>query len=253
MEVKPILGTGRELFVHHLAGDDFAVYYQLPLGVNSREFDFLERLAEDLRAQVLNVVNRSLTGILNEPIALHQGWAILKPTPDLSLESLVYNALKDALAMAKGHSDYKWARCVWELKEAIAAGNFSVYYQPMLSLEKGEVIGYEALCRGPVDSYFQSPAVIFPLAEKAGLLYLASVMKEMGEVSNLVSKPMKELSELTVIKPGQELSVAGIFELAGEISSSSTHLLQVTQFLAEQAKETAGIEEVIINENLTIS
>ncbi|ABZ84638.1 signal transduction protein, putative [Heliomicrobium modesticaldum Ice1] len=171
MEAKPILGAGRGLFVHNLNGDDFAVYYSLPPGDIDTVLDFLERLAEDLRSQSLAVVNETLSGLLREPLDLHLGWAILRPTSGLSLESLVYNALKEATAIAKGHSDAKWSRRIWELKEAMAEDRFHVVYQPLLSLEKGEIIGYEALCRGPVDSYFASPSVLFPLAEKADLLY----------------------------------------------------------------------------------
>ncbi|MZP28991.1 EAL domain-containing protein [Heliobacterium undosum] len=171
MEAKPVLGAGRGLFVHNLNGDDFAVYYALPPGDIGRVLDFLEGLAEDLRYRVLAAVNKPLSGLLREPLNLHLGWAILRPTSGLSLESLVYNALKEATAMAKGHSDAKWSRRVWELKEAMALRRFRVVYQPLMNLEKGEIIGYEALCRGPADSHFASPGVLFPLAEKAGLLY----------------------------------------------------------------------------------
>ncbi|MBM7867550.1 EAL domain-containing protein [Heliobacterium gestii] len=171
MEAKPILGVGRGLFIHNLNGDDFAVYYSLPPGEIGRVLDFLERLAEDLRSQALAAINESLSGLLREPLDLHLGWAILRPASGLSMESLVYNALKEATAMAKGHSDAKWSRRVWELKAAMSAEQFRVVYQPLLNLEKGELIGYEALCRGPAGSYFASPSVLFPLAEKAGLLY----------------------------------------------------------------------------------
>ncbi|MTV47587.1 EAL domain-containing protein [Heliobacillus mobilis] len=179
LEVKPHLGVGRGMLTHNYSGDDFAVYCSLPQGEIGLVLDFLEEYAEELRRQILKQVNESLRGILRDPLDLHIGWAIVKPNSQLSLESLVYNAIKEALAMAKGHSDAKWTRRVWELKDTMAKGNFEVHYQPLVNLESGSLIGYEALARGPANSYFASPGILFPFAEKAGLLYqLERIIRE---------------------------------------------------------------------------
>lgn len=49
----------------------------------------------------------------------------------------------------------------------------SVYslYQPIVTLGSGEVMGYEALTRGPVHSVLHSPSLLFPIAEQIGQLY----------------------------------------------------------------------------------
>ncbi|MFC5451841.1 GGDEF domain-containing protein [Paenibacillus aestuarii] len=49
----------------------------------------------------------------------------------------------------------------------------SIYsvYQPIISLQDGQVFGYEALTRGPKGSPFHSPLVMFQFAEQQGQLY----------------------------------------------------------------------------------
>ncbi|WP_163949057.1 GGDEF domain-containing protein [Paenibacillus sp. SYP-B3998] len=50
----------------------------------------------------------------------------------------------------------------------------SIYsvYQPIISLQDGNVFGYEALTRGPKESTFHSPLALFQFAEQQGALYI---------------------------------------------------------------------------------
>jgi EAL domain-containing protein (putative c-di-GMP-specific phosphodiesterase class I)/GGDEF domain-containing protein len=47
----------------------------------------------------------------------------------------------------------------------------SIVYQPVASLEDGKITGYEALTRGPENSYFNKPVNLFGYAEKTNQLY----------------------------------------------------------------------------------
>ncbi|WP_226670619.1 EAL domain-containing protein [Metabacillus litoralis] len=50
--------------------------------------------------------------------------------------------------------------------------HLSIYFQPIVQFHsKNTIFGFEALSRGPVDSFFHSPINLFPYAEKEGLLY----------------------------------------------------------------------------------
>jgi EAL domain-containing protein (putative c-di-GMP-specific phosphodiesterase class I) len=44
----------------------------------------------------------------------------------------------------------------------------SVVFQPILSLAEGGIVGHEALVRGPVGSWLESPAALFAAAREAG-------------------------------------------------------------------------------------
>lgn len=53
-------------------------------------------------------------------------------------------------------------------REAVATGAVTCWLQPVVSLGTGEVLGYEALARGPSGSPVHEPGVLFPAAERAG-------------------------------------------------------------------------------------
>jgi diguanylate cyclase (GGDEF)-like protein/PAS domain S-box-containing protein len=57
------------------------------------------------------------------------------------------------------------------LRQALETGQFSMYYQPKVSLERGEVVGAEALIRWRhPERGLVSPAEFIPLAEQTGLI-----------------------------------------------------------------------------------
>jgi EAL domain-containing protein (putative c-di-GMP-specific phosphodiesterase class I) len=58
-----------------------------------------------------------------------------------------------------------------DLRRALDRREFAVYYQPIVSLETGEVQGFEALLRWRHPSHgFISPAEFIPVAEETGLI-----------------------------------------------------------------------------------
>jgi EAL domain-containing protein (putative c-di-GMP-specific phosphodiesterase class I) len=47
----------------------------------------------------------------------------------------------------------------------------TIHFQPIVHFYSKKIHGFEALSRGPHNSFFNSPARLFPYAEKEGLLY----------------------------------------------------------------------------------
>lgn len=103
---------------------------------------------------------------------------------ELSAQDLVKNADTAMYhAKASGKSTYVLFNTTMEdhaierleietaLRKAVAAGEITPYYQPLIDLRSGEIIGAEALARwnhparGPV-----SPALFIPIAEETGLI-----------------------------------------------------------------------------------
>ncbi|MGQ7889507.1 hypothetical protein [Paenibacillus sp. WC2504] len=54
--------------------------------------------------------------------------------------------------------------------DIIEKGSIYSVYQPIVSMQDGLVMGYEALIRGPKDSNFHSPLTMFQFAEQHGEL-----------------------------------------------------------------------------------
>jgi EAL domain-containing protein (putative c-di-GMP-specific phosphodiesterase class I) len=57
------------------------------------------------------------------------------------------------------------------LANALSYGEFKIFYQPVVSLQKGEIIGMEALCRWPQrDATFSPPETFIAQAETSGFI-----------------------------------------------------------------------------------
>ena len=57
-----------------------------------------------------------------------------------------------------------------DLREALAKGQMEPYLQPIVALENGDVVGFEALARWQRDQELVSPAAFMPVLAEAGLL-----------------------------------------------------------------------------------
>lgn len=58
-----------------------------------------------------------------------------------------------------------------ELNKILAERDIQTYFQPIISLRDGSVLGYEALSRGPVNSVLRMPTALFAAAETYGRLW----------------------------------------------------------------------------------
>ncbi|WP_214658693.1 GGDEF domain-containing protein [Candidatus Formimonas warabiya] len=159
---------------HKMSEDDFVIY----LSLQSPSFlpqedsgEFLQELSLQIKQQVEGTVNASVRNWF--PYSLNISVSILpfqagEGSKQMSRE--ICSHLVQVIKISESwHASAK--PIVQQLKQIIENKNLTMVYQPLVSLETGEIIGYEALCRGPKESRFASPAILFPLAEENGVLY----------------------------------------------------------------------------------
>lgn len=58
-----------------------------------------------------------------------------------------------------------------ELRKIISSNNLKTEFQPIVSLQTADVIGYEALTRGPINSKYINPELLFEEAKTNDLLW----------------------------------------------------------------------------------
>jgi len=58
-----------------------------------------------------------------------------------------------------------------QFHQVILAEDLSSVYEPIVDARTRQVMGYEALIRGPAGTELETPAALFPMAEKTGLLF----------------------------------------------------------------------------------
>lgn len=169
-----LVTTATESFVARFGGDEFMLITPDDEGGN---------ISREIASRLLSIVAGKIDV---DGHSLHVGLSIgiaIYPEHGTDTQSLLANA-DLALYRAKGHErgtaqyfnsemdvQVRERRAMQEeLRQAIAAGEFSLYYQPQVTMRR-EVIGYEALARWNSPKYGNvSPAIFIPLAEESGLI-----------------------------------------------------------------------------------
>lgn len=166
-KIPDLFPNAKVLAVENLWGDDFVVLLAM-----EREPDLttLQDIAITSRIGIRRSLNQEILKITGKPLEIHVGYAVLSFKSE-NPESQLYNAVREAQGVAKGSIDLQTARLLPEFKEMIDNMRFSAVYQPIVSFRSGSILGWESLTRGPQNSYFRSPDVIFTFAEEVGLLY----------------------------------------------------------------------------------
>ena len=72
-----------------------------------------------------------------------------------------------------------------ELMEILQKGDITTVFQPIISLKDGELLGYEALSRGPEKSVFQNPEKLFEFARIFGRLWELELLCRLKALENI--------------------------------------------------------------------
>ena len=131
-----------------------------PLGLPER--------ALDLRVKLTDFLMHGAFRNGGQFLAVRVGYSFLSRTTGLGLEKDVKRALFAAQRTAIGEMEGPKLGLLLKFRKICDERRLSISYQPVIDLEGGGVLGWEALVRGPQDGPFQDPAGLFAFAEDAG-------------------------------------------------------------------------------------
>jgi EAL domain-containing protein (putative c-di-GMP-specific phosphodiesterase class I)/GGDEF domain-containing protein/predicted transcriptional regulator len=166
-EMPRLLWNLKILAVENLWGDDYVVIFSADRKPHS---SILHNLALACRIALKESLGNDLKRFSIKPLEIHVGYSLV----DSKIEKTdinLYRAVREAQEIAKGTVDLQTAQLLTEFKSILDQGNINMIYQPIVSLKKGTVIGWETLARGPEGSHFLNPGVLFPFAEEVDLLF----------------------------------------------------------------------------------
>jgi EAL domain-containing protein (putative c-di-GMP-specific phosphodiesterase class I) len=157
-----------------LGGDEFALLLE-----DVTDLPVVLRVAEPLGAALaapLVVAGRDLVAAASIGLALRSGGDA--PTDLLRFADVALYRAKAAggagfVAFYPGMNAAALDRLDLEhdLRQAVAAATIAVYYQPLVDLTSGRIVGFEALARWPHPTRgLVSPGLFIPLAEETGLI-----------------------------------------------------------------------------------
>ena len=153
-------GVAAERFVLFLATD-----------AAGREVDgpILEGIADQLRERLQETFAGDAFRSMSLRPQFRVGHSLLTDDPFHRFERLVYRAIERGRTPDGGQMARRRTREAKELRRILDEGEMEVVFQPIQSLDGGDILGYEALSRPPEGSPFLEPRAMFDVSVELGL------------------------------------------------------------------------------------
>jgi len=167
--------VGRELpestllALNGVAGDRFVCFIPEDFDGEAVDNSFLTELGRSVCRVLEAAFDDEAFASLSPRLCFRGGHALLSANPFFRFERCVYNAVDEARSAHERREhlrDLSWGE---ELTRIIQGTTVETVFQPVLELATREVLGFEALVRGPRDTLFEAPRAMFALADRLGL------------------------------------------------------------------------------------
>lgn len=155
---------------HEMIANSTFVLVEFPLGhgyLSTSLYDAATTLQSMLASEIVQQMP-----ILADLIELRFGTGIVRPQPERSFRDSYYDALVEAIIQTNRYNETSHRARRAEFMDIVQNRRIESVYQPIVSLWTGDAYGYEALSRGPANSPFASPLVLFEFAEEEGQLHV---------------------------------------------------------------------------------
>lgn len=192
----------------NVRGDEFvvAVYpperRAKPLSLRSE----MERLADEFTSVLAYEVSRFPGESAGRRLHLATGHAFIQADPMQRLERMLYRAIGEARQHFERKVEVEESAMKAVLRKIIKDRNVRTLFQPIVYLEDGGILGYEALTRGPGSGHFKDSESLFGFADKTNLgLDLDRVCREcavMAASANASSRLFLNTSARAITDPG---------------------------------------------------
>jgi EAL domain-containing protein (putative c-di-GMP-specific phosphodiesterase class I) len=127
-------------------------------------------LARRVEARVREKLEERIEPALFKKFGCYVGSSTVCHDEEARLERTIYDALESALADSHTREQADAVERTARLRDILANERIRTLVHPLFDLETMEVIGYEALSRGPEGSEFERPDKLFAVAYDADLV-----------------------------------------------------------------------------------
>lgn len=163
--VTPLLGNDAVIATSHSGANDF---YCFSRDVKSTNQAQLVKELERTSRMALKTIQ--IDPRIADEVTIFAGGATTLPQPVFA-PRILYNAVREAKDSAERRETRYYHALRERLVRAVREKSITTVYQPVLNLATREVIGYEALSRGPAGTEIENPEVIFELARDFDLVW----------------------------------------------------------------------------------
>jgi EAL domain-containing protein (putative c-di-GMP-specific phosphodiesterase class I)/DNA-binding response OmpR family regulator len=157
-----IFATEDFVAVNRAGGSDFYVFATLEPGEDAAVR--LQRKARQVEESLRGSLDEAFGNRIHKRIGVFVGHALLRPNPQMRIERLVYRALRQAVDVATTKEEERQTLLRETFRDILRRRRVRTVYQAIFQLETMDLFGHEALTRGPVDTAFESPELLFQFA-----------------------------------------------------------------------------------------
>jgi EAL domain-containing protein (putative c-di-GMP-specific phosphodiesterase class I)/GGDEF domain-containing protein len=153
-----------------ISGSAFVLLISPPRRKTALEDDDFAQIKRRVKDHLEERIRQKLSPSLHETFGCYVGGAVLKETEQLSPDRLIYRGLESALQEAEDEQAKDAGKRARVLQQIIEEERIHILYQPIVNLATRQIIGYEALSRGPAETEFERPGKLFRVAYEADLV-----------------------------------------------------------------------------------
>jgi len=172
MEMKGKEIRQEDIIVSNAKGSDEFIIF---LGKKRDENDFypsdLEKVCERVTGHLNDKIFPVTFPYLRGRPKISIGYGVILHNPLMREEKLLSKLIDDAKKMAEYQTLKRQMRNKEKLQELIIKQDIRTVFQPIVDLTKNQVMGYEALSRGPEGTEYEAPLVLFDAAQEAELIF----------------------------------------------------------------------------------
>jgi EAL domain-containing protein (putative c-di-GMP-specific phosphodiesterase class I)/GGDEF domain-containing protein len=153
-----------------ISGSSFVILLSPPRESEKTSREALVALAERVEASIGAELEETVSPGLLRKFGCYVGWSLVESRENVRLERLVFEGLQAALASSRAREEKAASQRRVALRQLLDSEDVRALVLPVFDLANGDVIGYEALARGPVGTEFEYPDKLFGAAYDAGLV-----------------------------------------------------------------------------------
>ncbi len=153
--------------------DEVAVFFFR--GKNEQDFyrEGVSSIAADIREHLAKQGARVFYPYVRSAPPIEVGWTVAMRSPLVAEGRQIHGALEDARLEAELVGRLESRRRRLEFQHVLLMEDVTILFEPIVNLATRDVLGYEALVRGPAGSDVRTPGAFFQRAEEAGLIFEA--------------------------------------------------------------------------------
>jgi EAL domain-containing protein (putative c-di-GMP-specific phosphodiesterase class I) len=152
-------------------GDAFLVFFSPKRREGPLRIADLKTAAERVEGHLNRKLVRLASPYLGTLRRVTVGFALAFYNPLVMPERLVTRLVDEAWSCVLVQRAQRELQSRCDLQEVLLADQLSTVFQPVVDLRSRQVLGYEALSRGPAGSVYQMPVRLFAMAEEADLVF----------------------------------------------------------------------------------